>query len=75
VAEADPDINMPYVFMLGNEMSKKWGQKQRVGKVRFPLASAPYACACPDRIGVWGLGLRVQGHVRHIHAYVTIEQG
>jgi len=32
VAEADPDINMPYVFMLGNEMSKKWGQKQRVGK-------------------------------------------
>lgn len=35
MAEADPDINMPYVFMLGNEMSKKWGQKQRVGKVRF----------------------------------------
>mmetsp|Transcript_37690 Transcript_37690/g.89141 ORF Transcript_37690/g.89141 Transcript_37690/m.89141 type:complete len:491 (+) Transcript_37690:42-1514(+) len=32
IAEADPDINMPYVFMLGEDMGRAWAEKQKQGK-------------------------------------------
>ncbi|KAJ1490148.1 hypothetical protein T484DRAFT_1778005, partial [Baffinella frigidus] len=30
ISEADPDINMPYVFMMGEKMAAKWAKKQRM---------------------------------------------
>ena len=29
IPENDPDVNMPYVFMLGNELAAAWAKKQR----------------------------------------------
>jgi len=29
ISEADPDINMPYVFMMGEKMAANWAKKQR----------------------------------------------
>jgi fatty acid desaturase 2 (delta-6 desaturase) len=32
ISDADPDINMPYVFMMGERMAARWAKKQIDGK-------------------------------------------
>lgn len=31
VSDVDPDVNMPYVFMLGEGLARMWAKKQRAG--------------------------------------------